>query len=176
MNVYELCQRHVVTVRRHEDLTTAAWMMRERNVGCLVVVEPAGTIGGARPIGMLTDRDIVTNVIARDYDPHNLTVGEVMTHHPITVFAHASIDDALLRMRNGGVRRAPVVDDRGRLSGIIALDDVVEHLSPSLPAAATPIRREHRQEIANHPPIGKFSARQDGHGENLNATPDARHA
>jgi CBS domain-containing protein len=153
MNVYELCQRHVVTVRRHEDLTTAAWMMRERNVGCLVVVEPAGTIGGARPIGMLTDRDIVTNVIARDYDPHNLTVGQVMTHHPITVWAHASIDDALLRMRNGGVRRAPVVDDRGRLSGIITLDDVVEHLSPSLPAAATPIRREHRQDVANHPPM-----------------------
>jgi CBS domain-containing protein len=153
MNVYELCQRHVVTVRRHEELTTAAWMMRERNVGCLVVVEPAGTIGGARPIGMLTDRDIVTNVIARDCDPHNLTVGEVMTHHPITVWAHSAIDDALLRMRNGGVRRVPVVDDRGRLSGILALDDVFEHLRPSLPAAATPIRREPRHEVALHPPM-----------------------
>ena len=87
MNVYELCQRHVVTVRRHEDLTTAAWMMRERNVGCLVVVEPAGAIGGARPIGMLTDRDIVTNVIARGSDPRNLIVDDVMTRHPITVWA-----------------------------------------------------------------------------------------
>ena len=42
MNAYELCQRNVVTVRRHEELATAARMMRERNVGCVVVVEPAG--------------------------------------------------------------------------------------------------------------------------------------
>jgi CBS domain-containing protein len=151
MNVYELCQRHVVTVRRHEDLTTAAWMMRERNVGCLVVVEPAGTIGGARPIGMLTDRDIVTVVIARDRDPHTLAVGDVMTRHPITVWANSSIDEALLRMRNGGVRRVPVVDERGRLVGILALDDVFEHLSRHLPAAATPIRREPREEMAIRP-------------------------
>jgi CBS domain-containing protein len=150
MNVYELCQRHVVTVRRHENLTTAAWMMRERNVGCLVVVEPAGTTGGARPIGMLTDRDIVTIVIARDCNPRDLTVGEVMNRHPITVWAHSSVDDALLRMRNGGVRRVPVIDDRGRLSGILALDDVFEHLGPSLPAAAIPIRREPRPEAALH--------------------------
>lgn len=151
MNVYELCQRHVVTVRRHEGLTTAAWMMRERNVGCLVVVEPAGTGGGARPVGMLTDRDIVTSVIASDNDPHSLAVEDVMTRHPVTVWANSSIDDALLRMRNGGVRRVPVVDDRGRLVGILALDDVYEHLSHRLPAGATPIRREPRMEIAQHP-------------------------
>jgi CBS domain-containing protein len=146
MNVFELCQRHVVTVRRHEDLTTAAWMMRERNVGCLVVVEPAGTIGGARPIGMLTDRDIVTNVVARGSDPRTLSVEDVMTRHPITVWAHSSIDDALLRMRNGGVRRVPVIDDRGRLAGILALDDVFEHLNHRLPTPPTPLRRESRPE------------------------------
>ncbi len=72
MNAHELCQRNVVTVRRHEELVTAAWMMRERNVGCLVVVEPAGIHGGERPVGMLTDRDIVTAVIASDSDPHGV--------------------------------------------------------------------------------------------------------
>jgi CBS domain-containing protein len=146
MDVYELCQRNVVTVRRHEDLTTAAWMMRERNVGCLVVVEPAGTIGGARPIGMLSDRDIVTNVIARGSDPRTLCVEDVMTRHPITVWAQASVDDALLRMRNGGVRRVPVVDDRGRLVGILALDDVFEHLGHRVSTPPTPLRRETRPE------------------------------
>jgi CBS domain-containing protein len=151
MTVYELCQRHVVTVRRHEDLTTAAWIMRERNVGCLVVVEPAGSIGGALPVGMLTDRDIVTNVIARDRDPHTLTVEDAMTRHPITLWAQSGIDEALLRLRNGGVRRAPVVDERGRLSGIIALDDVFEHLSHYMPSPATPIRREQRADPAPHP-------------------------
>ena len=147
MNAYELCQRHVVTVRPHEELTTAAWMMRERNVGCLVVVEPIGPTGGERPIGMLTDRDIVTTVIARDGDPKALVVDDVMTRHPVTVYGSSGIDDALQRMRNGGVRRVPVVDDRGKLTGILALDDIFEHLSQRAPVAPTPIRRELRMEL-----------------------------
>src|SRR6186713_1759555 len=109
MNAFELCQRHVVTVRRHEELTTAARMMRERNVGCLVVVEAAGAAGGERVIGMLTDREIVTAVIAREADPRNLLVSEVMTQHPVTIPATSSLDEALQRMRSAGVRRIPVV-------------------------------------------------------------------
>ncbi|MEO8019953.1 MAG: CBS domain-containing protein [Pseudomonadota bacterium] len=150
MNAYELCQRRVVTVRRHEDLTTAAWVMRERNVGCLVVVEPAGAIGGEKPIGLLTDRDIVTSVIARNCELHGLLVGDVMTSPPITVPKHFSVDDALRRMRNGAVRRVPVVDDRGRLAGILALDDIFEHLAGCLPVTATPIRRAPRKDKAAH--------------------------
>ncbi|MEO8061302.1 MAG: CBS domain-containing protein [Pseudomonadota bacterium] len=144
MNAYELCQRNVVTVRRHEELATAAWMMRERHVGCLVVVEPAGTSGGEKPIGMLTDRDIVTNVIVRGVDPRSLVVDDVMTRHPLTVLTSASYEDALQRMRGAGVRRVPVIDDRGRLAGILALDDIFEHLAQRVPFAVTPIRREAR--------------------------------
>jgi CBS domain-containing protein len=144
MNVQELCQRHVVTVRKHEELASAARMMRERNVGCLVVVEAAGAIGGERPIGMLTDRDIVTKAIAGASDLHGIVVDDVMTRQPITVWSSCSIDDALNRMRSGGVRRVPVVDDRGRLTGILALDDIFEHMSQCVPFAATPIRREAR--------------------------------
>ena len=110
MNAYELCQRHVVTVRRHEELVAAARMMRERNVGCLVVVEPAGVGGGERPIGMLTDRDIVTTVIARNRDPGNLIVDDVMTSQPVSVGANRTIQDALLRMRSR--RRAPRAGSR----------------------------------------------------------------
>jgi CBS domain-containing protein len=151
MNAYELCQRHVVTVRRHEELATAAWMMRERNVGCLVVVESAGAMGGEKPIGMLTDRDIVTNVIARKGDPCTLVVEDVMTLRPLTVWASASLEDALQRMRSGGVRRVPVIDDRGRLAGILALDDIFEHLAERAPFAVTPIRREARLEQVMQP-------------------------
>jgi CBS domain-containing protein len=139
-----------VTVRRHEELTAAARMMRERNVGCLVVVEPAGGMGGERPVGMLTDRDIVTTVIARNSVLHGLVVDDVMTRNPVSVSAHSTIDDALLRMRNGGVRRVPVVDDRGRLAGILALDDIFEHLTERLPVAPMPIRREQRHDMAKH--------------------------
>ncbi len=148
MTIYELCQRHVVTVRKHEEIATAARMMRERNVGCLVVVESAGTMGGERPIGMLTDREIVTTVIAGDGDPRAVTVGEVMTRHPVTVWSSATVEDALQRMRSGGVRRVPVVDERGRLAGIVALDDIFEHLAQRVPVPPTPIRRENRVEQA----------------------------
>lgn len=151
MNAYELCQRHVVTVRRHEELATAAWMMRERNVGCLVVVESAGVMGGEKPIGMLTDRDIVTNVIAREGDPRGLVVDDVMTRHPVTVWANASLDEALQRMRGGGVRRVPVIDERGRLAGILALDDIFEHMEQRAPFAPPPICSDVRLEQLVHP-------------------------
>jgi CBS domain-containing protein len=141
MNAHELSQRNVVTVRRHEELGTAAWMMRERNVGCLVVVEPAGIMGGERPVGMLTDRDIVTNVIVREADPRDVRVEDAMTRHPVTVWTTSSIDEALQRMREGQVRRVPVVDERGRLAGILALDDIFEYLANRLHPVVTPIRR-----------------------------------
>jgi len=151
MTAYELCQRHVVTVRRHEELTTAAWIMRERNVGCLVVVEAAGAIGGERPIGLLTDRDIVTTVIARNLDPHSVLVADVMRRHPVTVWANASIEDTLQRMRGSGARRVPVVDDRGRLVGIIAVDDIFEHLAQRQAPPPTPLRREARTKMGSDP-------------------------
>jgi len=140
MNAHELCQRNVVTVRRHEELGAAAWMMRERNVGCLVVVEPAGAMGGERPVGTLTDRDIVTRVIASGADPRDLTVEDAMTRHPATVWTTSSIDDALQRMLEAHIRRVPVVDERGRLAGILALDDIFEHLAKRI-HPVTPIRR-----------------------------------
>src|SRR5690349_24521012 len=105
MNSYDLCQRHVVTVRRHEELSTAAWMMRERNVGCLVVVDPGDANGGWRPVGLLSDRDIVTNVFARQCDPRGMVVEEAMTRNPVIITRHTSIDQALLRMRAVGARR-----------------------------------------------------------------------
>lgn len=144
MNALELCQRHVVTVRRHEELTTAAWMMRERNVGCLVVVEAAGPMGGERVIGMLTDREIVTAVIARQADPRNMLVKDVMTHHPVTVPANATLDDALKRMRGAGVRRIPVLDERERLAGILALDDIFEFIASRPPFVVSPFCRDRR--------------------------------
>jgi CBS domain-containing protein len=101
-------------------------------------------------IGMLTDRDIVTNVIARHVELNAIVVGDVMTRHPVTVFASASVDDALQHMRSGGVRRVPVVDDRGRLAGILALDDIFEHLTQRMPVTPTPIRRD-RIELFAHP-------------------------
>jgi CBS domain-containing protein len=142
MNVMELCQRRVVTVRPHEELSTAARMMRERNVGCLVVVEPGGALGGERPIGMLTDREIVTHVVVEHADPRETRVEQVMTHHPVTLASHCSIEEALACMRTAGVRRVAIVDDRSRLVGILALDDIFEYFGGRPLSPVTAIRRE----------------------------------
>ena len=129
MNAYEVCQRHVVTVRRHEELSTAAWMMRERNVGCLVVVDPVDGMGGWTPVGLVSDRDIVANVIARDCDPRNVVIEDVMEPHPITVRDKTALEEVLQRMRSSGARRILVVDENGRLAGILARDDIFDHLT-----------------------------------------------
>lgn len=151
MNAYDVCQRHVVTVRRHEELSTAAWMMRERNVGCLVVVDPIGTHGGWRPVGLLSDRDIVTNVFARDCDPRSMVVEEVMARHPVVVLGGSGLDEVLQRMRTAGVRHAPVVDERGGLTGLLARDDVFEHLAQRVQPTVPSIRPDLRLDKAIRP-------------------------
>jgi predicted transcriptional regulator len=161
MNVFDVCQRHVVTVRRHEELATAAWMMRERNVGCLVVVDSAGAFGGWRPVGLLTDRDIVTNVFARECDPRGMVVEEVMARHPLTVAGSATVDEVWQRMRSAVVRRVAVLDERDCLAGILSLDDILEHLAQRVPVAVTPIRPEMRPERRFEPPI-RPAAHQPG--------------
>ncbi len=71
-------------------------------------------------------------------------------------------------MREAHVRRMPVVDERGRLTGILALDDIFEHMAQRIPFGVTPIRPERAASIR--------SAREDGHRQDLNPAPRARHA
>jgi len=74
-----------------------------------------------------------------------------MRRHPVTVWANASIEDTLQRMRGSGARRVPVVDDRGRLVGIIAVDDIFEHLAQRQAPPPTPLRREARTKMGSDP-------------------------
>ncbi|MCS6948210.1 MAG: CBS domain-containing protein [Steroidobacteraceae bacterium] len=151
MRAGEFCQRNVVTIRPQEELQTAARLMREKHVGCLVVTQPLVEFGGERPIGIVTDRDIVTTVIARDVDPRSVTVGDIMTREPATVPDDATVEESLRRLRDTGVRRMPVVDKAGCLLGIVTLDDLLDHLVEQLSALAGSIRREQRVERSLRP-------------------------
>jgi CBS domain-containing protein len=117
----------VYTATRDETVQAAAARMRERRVGTLVVVDGLG-----RPEGLVTDRDLAVRVVADARDPARTTVGEVASAAPTTVLADASIESALGSMRAGRMRRLPVVDDTGRLVGIVTLDDVLELLAEEL--------------------------------------------
>jgi CBS domain-containing protein len=138
-------------VKRTEDLATAARLMRENHIGYLVVVEPTLQEAGFIPVGVLTDRDIVVSVVAREADPRMLRVGDVMTQKPVTIMAEDSIADALGQMKRIGVRRLPVVGDCGILEGIVSLDDVLTAMARDLGSAADAITRERVVETAMRP-------------------------
>jgi CBS domain-containing protein len=98
----------------------AARRMLSEDVGSLPVVD------GETLVGMVTDRDLVLKVVAKDLDPNKVPVSDVCTQNPVTVGAEESLDEALQRMAKEQVRRLPVVSD-GQLVGILAQADVARH-------------------------------------------------
>jgi CBS domain-containing protein len=137
MNVGRICRRPVVTVTPQQELVSAAELMREKHIGFLVVVEEYG-----RPIGVLTDRDIVISVVAKRADPGLLTVADVMTRDPATADEGESVPNALRTMRRMGVRRLPVVGSKGLLTGVLSLDDVLDVLANELAEVSGAVRNE----------------------------------
>lgn len=120
MSVGRICVREVDLADVDETVGQAAQRMRERGVGTLVILGEA-----KRPLGIVTDRDLVERVLAAGLDPVATTVGEVMTRDPKTVSEEGAIEAALALMRSGRFRRLPVVDRGGQLVGLLSLDDVL---------------------------------------------------
>ena len=123
MSVGRLCSRSVDLVDANETIHAAAARMRDRDVGLLIAVDERG-----RPIGLLSDRDLVTRALAEGHDAES-PVRTVLTTEPCTIAEEAPIESALSLMAFGGVRRLPVVDRTGKLIGVIALDDVMSLVS-----------------------------------------------
>jgi CBS domain-containing protein len=151
MNVAQLCSRNVVTVRKSDDVITAARLMREHHIGYLVVVEPDIAGSALRPVGVLTDRDIVVGIIAKERDPRSLVVGDVMTEKPMMLDRFDAISAAVTEMRRIGVRRMPVIGELGQLVGVLSLDDILESLAGELQGLAGVVRNEQRIETALRP-------------------------
>ena len=147
MNAGSVCKRGVITVTPTDDLIAAAHVMREKHVGYLIVSEgpPARR---RRVIGVLTDRDIVVAVLAQEVDARSLKVGDVMTRDPLLIEEGQSIEAVLHHMREAGVRRVPVVDRSGALTGVLSIDDVLETIAEQLINIAGSIRNEQRMERA----------------------------
>lgn len=146
MTIGELCNREVIVVLQNENLTDAVKLMREHHVGDLVVVEDKGI--GRLPVGIVTDRDILIQVLGEDIDPGELTVGDVMTHNPVTALLDDSVEDSLKLMRKNGIRRLPVVDESRYLVGILTVDDIIDLLAEEIGDLAWLIRNEVDREIS----------------------------
>ena len=120
MKVGELCVRKVEVSSPRDGALQAARKMAEAQVGTLVVVDELG-----RPLGIVTDRDLMVRCIAEERDPRRTSVGDVMSGPVAWVHEDTSLEDALEEMARLRVRRFAVVDARERLVGLLALDDVL---------------------------------------------------
>ena len=149
MNVGEICSRVVVVAERATPVRQAAKLMRDHHIGALVVTE--GGADARRPVGIVTDRDMVVEVVAADLDYRTLSVGDIMSEEPATIEETSGVFEAIAQMRGGGVRRLVVVDAGRHLLGIVAMDDLVPVLAEEMSALAQAIRVEQRREAQRRP-------------------------
>jgi len=148
MKIERLCNREVTLAYENERIDEVARRMRERHVGSVIVVPRDN---GSTPVGVLTDRDIVVEVLAAGLDYRNVTVGEVMSREPATVREDDDVVDALRIMRTHGVRRLPVMARSGALAGIVAIDDLLEFFAGQVDDVVRAIGREQTQEAQVRP-------------------------
>ncbi len=120
MSVERFCIHDVVTVQPSASVATAAARMATENVGALVVVNDR------RPIGIVTDRDLVLRVLAKGRAANETKVLAVMTPDPICINADAPLAGAISRMKSNRFRRLVVVNHQQEVEGILALDDIIE--------------------------------------------------
>lgn len=137
MSVGKICLRDVLTADREESVRAAGRRMKEHRVGTLVVLDEA-----QRPIGLVTDRDLALRVVAEGRDADTTTVGTVMTGRPKTIAEGVSIESALAQMTSGSLRRLPVVDEGGKLVGVVSLDDVLALLAEEFALIGRLLERE----------------------------------
>lgn len=149
MPVGEICNREVIVLQRDETVLEAAKLMRQHHVGDVLVVEERN--GVRIPVGIVTDRDLVVEIMAPGLDHTVITVGDIMVQELFTVKESTGVFEAIQYMRRKTVRRLPIVDESGGLVGILTLDDVLELLSEELLDLAKLVGYERKKEIRHRP-------------------------
>lgn len=144
MSIKELCNREVVIAERGDTVFSAAQLMRQYHVGDVVVVEKMD--GKNIPVGIVTDRDVVVELVATELDSKVITVGDISVDTLATVNEDISVSDAIQYMCAKGVRRVPVVNNEGALVGIVALDDLLALIAEDLSAIAKLVEHEQARE------------------------------
>jgi CBS domain-containing protein len=144
MHAADACTRVVQTIEPGASIAEAADRMRDHHVGTLVVLDP--TRPGSHVAGILTDRDLVTRVLACRRAPEATTVGDVMTRSVGVCRARDGLLEVAQAMRRHGVRRLPVLDERNQLMGIVSTDDIHAVLGRFMEELGEGMLREHIRE------------------------------
>lgn len=139
MNIANLCRRRVVSVGVDATLKEAAALMRTEHVGALLVTAADGA--QPRAVGMLTDRDLAIEVLARDMDAHGLRVGQLASRGLVTVPENGDLSQAVAAMEAAGVRRLVVTAESGEVTGFVAADDLLSALADELSGLSRALRK-----------------------------------
>ncbi|RGC68912.1 Hypoxic response protein 1 [Micromonospora sp. MW-13] len=123
--VSDVMTKQVVYLSAETTLDEAARVMKESDIGDVVVTD------GASLAGMLTDRDIVVRAVAERSDPASTTIGSIITREVVMIEQHSTAGEAASLMRERGVRRILVCDNERKLVGIVSLGDLAMQLDPS---------------------------------------------
>jgi CBS domain-containing protein len=145
MAIGKLCVREVAVANRNTTVYDAARVMRQFHVGDLVVVDESD--GPARPVGIVTDRDIVLAVVATGLDPGVFTLGDLVIKDLVSAREDEGVFEVIQKMRSHGIRRMPVLDQSGGLVGIISVDDLVQLLAEEMAELGKLIAREQSEEV-----------------------------
>ena len=136
MAIEELLRRPVETLSPDATCAEAAVLMRDANIGTVVVA------AGSKPLGMVTDRDLALRVVAERQDPEKVLLREVMSGEPVFLSGSRGIDQVVRVMCDLSIRRVIVVDDEGDLVGLVSMDDLLILLGDQLASLVGAIRDE----------------------------------
>ncbi len=146
MTIGEICTRDVIIVNREDSVLDVAKLMREYHVGDVVVVDRH--MDQNLPVGIVTDRDIVLELVAREIDVASVTTGNIMSTDLLIAEENEQVTGVVQQMQSKGVRRVPVVNAKGGLIGIVSEDDIIEVIGEQLSNLTSLVNRGGRRERA----------------------------
>ncbi len=112
--------RHVVSCPPQASVWQAACVMTKANCGSVLIIDTAGVM-----LGILTERDLMTRVLAKALDAQKTPVSDVMTHNPLCVVPETAVSDAVLILLERGFRHLPVVSSAGQILGVFSIRDAL---------------------------------------------------
>lgn len=157
MDIGDICTREVVMADQASSLQQAALLMRQHHVGSLVVT--TAVQDGPEAIGIITDRDIVVEAVARGLDAKEAQIGRLLDRKLVAVPAAAGVDAAVMAMQKQGVRRLLVLGEDERVYGIASLDDVLCGFAQEMSEMARVVRSGRERESAERSPLPAAEAR-----------------
>ena len=146
MRIAEICSRSVSVIAPEQSIREAAELMRRDHIGDVVVARREAS--GLRPLGILTDRDLVVQLLAPGVEPDRIGVRDAMTQDLVVAREDEDLIATLQRMSSRGIRRIPVVDAAGLLTGILSIDDVLVLVGRAGVAIAEILSRGRERESA----------------------------